>query len=263
MSVALLGFGWDASSSYAQGAAMGPRTIEALLYNEASSSFALDGTDVSRVISVHEFPVLPADPAKARATIELTVASTLQEGHLPLSLGGDHSITYPILRAFKEKYGAVNVLHIDAHMDMHEQLKGDRYSHASPFARALDDGCIAKLVQIGIRSASLEQRARAAKFEVLSLGADGIDQIPSSFFEKPMYLSIDLDGLDPAFAPGVSHPEPGGLSTRELLSLIQCIKGKILGADIVELNPERDHNLQTAGVAVRLIKEIAAKMVSI
>jgi arginase family enzyme len=148
-------------------------------------------------------------------------------------------------------------------MDMHEELKGDRYSHASPFARAMDDGCIAQFVQVGIRSSSLEQRARAAKFGVLSLGADKIDQIPSSFFEKPLYLTIDLNGLDPAFAPGVSHPEPGGLSTRELLALIQRIKGKILGADIVELNPERDHNLQTAGVAVRLIKEIAAKMVSL
>ncbi len=260
MSVALLGFGWDASSSYARGAAMAPRTIEALLLCEASSPYSLSGVDIAPLITARAFPDLGTNPQAARDIITATTAQQLQAGRKPLSLGGDHSVTFPILQAIKAAHGPVNVLHIDAHMDMHEELGGDRFSHASPFARALDAGCIAQLVQVGIRSASPQQLRRARDFTVLSLGADGISDIPPAFFALPLYLTIDLDGLDPAYAPGVSHPEPGGLTTREVIGLIHRISAPLLGADVVELNPERDSGLQTAGVAVRLIKEIIAKM---
>lgn len=260
MSIALLGFGWDASSSYARGPAMAPRTIQSLLFNEASSPYSLSGQDVSQLLTAGDFPALGSDAALVRGQITATVLHHLAEGRTPISLGGDHSITFPILQAFKQQHGPVNVLHIDAHSDMFEELNGDRYSHACPFSRSLEAGCIKKLVQVGIRSTSPEQRAFAANHDVLMLGADGLDDIPADFFNQPLYLTIDLDGLDPAFAPGVSHPEPGGLTTREVIGLIHRITGPLIGADVVELNPERDQGLQTAGVAVRLVKEIAAKM---
>jgi arginase len=262
MSVALLGFNWDASSSYARGPAMGPRTIEALLFSEASSPYSLSGVNIAPLITARDFPDISAQLETYRDSITATTAKHIAANRTPLSLGGDHSITFPILQAIKAAHGPVNVLHIDAHMDMHEDLNGDPYSHASPFARALDEGCIAQLVQVGIRSTSPAQLKRAKDFKVISLGAEAIHEIPAAFFAMPLYLTIDLDGLDPAFAPGVSHPEPGGLTSREVIQLIGRITGKILGADIVELNPERDQALQTAGVAVRLIKEIIAKIIS-
>ncbi len=260
MTIALLGFAWDASSSYARGPALAPAIIRSLLWNEASSPYALDGTDIRPLVTAYDFPDLPDDAVAVRSIISHSVSKQVAAGRAPLSLGGDHSITYPILKAIKAARGPVNLLHIDAHMDMYEELNADAYSHACPFARALDDGCIDRFVQVGIRSRSPEQTRRAAKFGVLSLGADGLDEIPANFFEAPLYISIDIDGLDPAFAPGVSHPEPGGLTTREVLGLISLARGNILGADVVEVNPERDINLQTAHVAVRLIKELVAGM---
>jgi arginase len=154
----------------------------------------------------------------------------------------------------------VNVLHIDAHPDMYEEFDGDRYSHACPFARALEDGCIKNLVQLGIRSSNPQLREFGRRYDVTMLGADEADKVPYERLSSPLYISIDLDGLDPAFAPGVTHQEPGGLTTREVIGVIARCEGAVVGADVVELNPERDLNLLTANLAVRLVKELAGKM---
>jgi arginase len=260
MSVALLGFAWDRNSSYARGAALAPRVIEALLGGDASSPFAVNGSNALQHITTREFPDLACDADVARARIAACVTRQLVLGHGVVSVGGDHSITFPILGAIAAKFGPINVLHIDAHTDMHDEFEGDRYSHASPFARALEAGCISKLVQVGIRGASEQQFDAAEKRGVTVLGADEIARIPAAIFTNPVYLSIDLDGLDPAFAPGVSHPEPGGLTTREVIALIRRVSGKLIAADVVELNPERDVNLLTAGVAARLVKELVVKI---
>ena len=185
---------------------------------------------------------------------------TIARGETPLSIGGDHSVTYPILKAVAAKYGPVSLLHIDAHGDLHEDYEGDRYSHASPFARAHEAGLIARHVAVGIRCWDPHQKAQAECFGVTILGAHEADRVPEGLFHSPLYMTIDLDGLDPAFAPGVSHPEPGGLSTLDALALIRRIKGPLIGADIVELNPERDPMLATARVAVRLVKELTARI---
>ena len=261
MTVSLLGFGWDASSSYARGAALAPPVIRAVLGSEASSPYSLSGADIREVLATGAFPDLPADDAAAaRETIEQTVADALAAGKKPLSLGGDHSVTYPILRAMKEAHGALNVLHVDAHPDLYDSFEGDKYSHASPFARALEDGLISNLVQVGIRSVAPEHRETAKKHGVLMLGAEEWDDIPYERLAAPLYVSIDLDGLDPAFAPGVSHVEPGGLTVREVLSILKKLETAPVGADVVELNPEKDVNLMTAHVAARLVKELAALM---
>jgi len=260
MTVALLGFPWDASSSHARGPGLAPAVIRAVLFSPSSTPYSLGGADMREVITAQEFALLPEDAAKARAEIEARVTAALEGGRRPLSLGGDHSVTFPILRAIAAHYGPVNVLHIDAHPDLYEDYEGDRYSHASPFARALEEGLIANLVQVGIRSSSPEQVALSQKHGGVMLGADEVDAIPYEKLEGPLYVSVDLDGLDPAFAPGVSHPEAGGLSTREVLAIIKRLPTAPVGADVVELNPERDINLLTAHVAARLIKELAAAM---
>lgn len=257
-SAQLLGFAWDASSSHARGAALAPSLIHSLLHSPASSPYSISGIDARQCIASFHVPAMPENAAAARSLIQSTVSQCLHSKHAPLSLGGDHSISYPILLAMKEHYGRVTVLHIDAHPDLYQELDGDRYSHACPFARAIEDQCIDQLVQVGIRSATPEQRRFAADHGVIMLGADELANIPYEKLQHPLYVSIDLDGLDPAYAPGVSHPEPGGLSTREVLAVLKRLPTAPVGADIVEYNPERDQQMQTGHVAARLVKELAA-----
>jgi len=262
MTIVLHGFPWDASSSYARGPAHGPAIIRSLLFSDASSRYSLSGVDIKKAISTYDFEPLSNDGSAARGAITRRIGETLNTRKLPLSLGGDHSVSFPILRAIRDTHGPVNILHIDAHTDLYEEFNGDRYSHASPFARAIEAKCINNLVQVGLRSIGPNERKFGEKYGVIMLGADEIDRIPYDLLAAPLYISIDLDGIDPAFAPGVSHPEPGGLSSREVLSILKKLPVAPIGADIVELNPEKDLNLLTAHLAARLVKELSAAMIA-
>ena len=157
---------------------------------------------------------------------------------------------------------AIDVVHIDAHSDLYDELHGDRLSHACPFSRIMEEGLVSRLVQLGIRTLNAHQRAQAERFgvEVFEMRDwRPEDGLPADL-AGPLYLSLDLDALDPAFAPGVSHPEPGGLSTRQLLDILQALPAPLIGADLVELNPLRDPLGLTARVAAKLLKEIAARL---
>jgi len=260
MSVALLGFPWDASSSHARGPALAPQVIRSVLFSPASTPRSLSDVDIRAVVQTYDFAGLPEEGEAARSAIAKRIEAVLAQDMRPLSLGGDHSVTFPILQAVANTHGPLNVLHIDAHPDLYDTYEGDPFSHACPFARALEAGCIDTLVQVGIRASTSDHAEVARDYDVVMLGADEIERIPYTCLSAPLYVSIDLDGLDPAFAPGVSHPEPGGLSTREVLSLVKQLPAPPVGADIVELNPERDINLLTAHVAARLAKELAGAM---
>ncbi|MCB2113891.1 MAG: arginase family protein [Parvularculaceae bacterium] len=262
MRTRIMGFEWDASSSHSRGPALAPSVVKRLLRSEASSAFSIDLVDLRAAIEDYIIPDLPEDGEGARALIEKTIGDCLAGGLAPLSIGGDHSVTYPILKAVAAKHGPVNVLHIDAHPDLYEEYEGDPFSHACPFARCLEGGLIKSLVQVGIRCWDPNLRDFADRHGVTILRADQTGDVPAAIFTEPLYMSIDLDGLDPAFAPGVSHPEPGGLSTLDVLTMIRRIKGPLVGADVVELNPERDPNMATARVVVRLVKELAATIAS-
>ena len=183
-------------------------------------------------------------------------------GCRPISLGGDHSVSYPILRAMNPAHVPLTILHIDAHPDLYDEFEGDRFSHACPFARLLEERLATRVVQVGIRTMTGHQRDQAARFktEVIDMPAwvGGLRPL----LEGPVYLSIDLDGLDPAFAPGVSHREPGGLSVRDVVSLIQTSGGTLVGADVVEFNPQQDMTDLTARVAAKLVKEVAGRMMT-
>jgi len=202
-----------------------------------------------------------ADDAESFLSIEAEINQIIKRRALPLVLGGDHAISYPVLRAINRAHGPVNILHFDAHPDLYDDYEGNPYSHASPFARIMENGLASRLVQVGIRTLNQGQRAQVKRFGVethemrnLDISAIGRD------FDGPVYISCDIDALDPAFAPGVSHHEPGGLSVREILSIIQRLPNRIVGADIVEYNPERDINDMTAMVAAKLLKEFAGRM---
>jgi arginase family enzyme len=152
----------------------------------------------------------------------------------------------------------VNILHFDAHPDLYDDFEGDPLSHASPFARIMERRLATRLVQVGIRTLNAHCRQQAERFgvEIVEMRNFAADQVPIP--PAPLYISIDLDALDPAFAPGVSHHEPGGLSVREILSVLHRIKGPIVGADVVEYNPIRDINGMTAVVAAKFVKELAS-----
>jgi arginase family enzyme len=154
----------------------------------------------------------------------------------------------------------MNILHIDAHPDLYHDYEGNPNSHASPFARIMEANLAKRLVQVGIRTINPHQRDQIQRFgvEVVEMRDWRSTSLPR--FDGPVYLSLDLDALDPAFAPGVSHHEPGGFSAREIITLIQNLEGELVGADIVELNPTRDPLGITAMLAAKLCKEISARM---
>jgi arginase family enzyme len=154
------------------------------------------------------------------------------------------------------------VVQLDAHPDLYDEFEGDRLSNACPFARIMEEGRVRRLVQVGIRTMNGPQRNQAERFgvEVVEM-KDWPPQLTPGV-EGPVYVSLDLDVFDPAFAPGVSHPEPGGLSTREVIAFLQRLPGPVVGADLVELNPACDPGGGTARVAAKLAKELLARLLS-
>jgi arginase len=265
MTVALLGIPYDAGSSYQPGTARAPEAIRLALHNPSTNSWTESLLDVMAGGVLEDAGDLAfGSEASPRATIEAGVSTLLDRGAVPLLLGGDHSITYPVLRAIRARHRRLTVLHIDAHPDLYQSFGGDPYSHASPFARVLEEGLVDRLVQVGIRTSNPHQNEQAARYGVEMVTMQDLEGRPWRLESAdPVYLSLDLDGLDPAFAPGVSHPEPGGLTTRQAIGLIQSIPAPLIGADLVEYNPANDVRDLTARVAAKLVKEIAAKMLEL
>lgn len=257
--VRLIGLPTDANSSHLRGAAAGPAAIRAALLSDAGNLATESGLEIGREITLKEGGDLPLDGTPADdALIAAAVAEAARAGALPLCLGGDHSVTAPVLAGLAAVHGPLNVLHIDAHPDLYHDFGGNPRSHASPFARIMEAGSAARLVQVGIRAATRHLREQAARFGVETVAMRDFAVAAVPVLAGPLYLSIDLDGLDPAFAPGVVHHEPGGLSVRDLLALIARQTAWLAGADIVELHAGRDINGMTAAVAAKLVKEIAA-----
>lgn len=260
MKPAIIGIPWDEMSSFQRGAAEAPMLIRRALFSEASNSFSEAGCLVD-ANTIHDAGDLAlTSGVEAMTQIEQAIGSLLDQNLKPLSLGGDHAITYPVLRAFARKYRRLSILHFDAHPDLYDEFQGNRYSHACPFARIMEEGLVERLVQVGIRTMSDHQRAQVERFnvEVVEM-RDWRDDWPFDF-DTPLYISFDIDGLDPAFAPGVSHREPGGLSTRQAINSILNLNAEVVGADIVEYNPRMDVANLTESVCAKLVKEIAAKM---
>lgn len=258
----LIGLPYDASSSFLRGPAEAPPVIREALRSAHWNTWAENGVDIAAGLTDAGDVALPADPPAARGRIEEAIAGVLESGARPLALGGDHSVTYPIVRAIHRVYAPLTILHIDAHPDLYPEFEGDRFSHACPFARIVEEGLAERLVQVGIRTMNDHQRAQAERFavEVIDMRAWAAGARPG--VRGNLYLSIDLDGLDPAFAPGVSHREPGGLSVREVITLIQAARAPVIGADVVEYNPRQDAGGLTATVAAKLVKELAARMLA-
>jgi agmatinase len=262
--VCLLGVPWDRSSSFQRGAAAAPGAIRKALWSPSSNSWNERGDNLAAegVIDDAGDVEVGDDAAGARAAIEQQVRQVLAGGKRPLVLGGDHSITYPVLRAFGDRAERPTIVHLDAHGDLYDSFEDDRYSHACPFARVMEEKLAARLLQVGIRTLNAHQRAQAARFGVETLGADRWrDVLPLlARLRGPVYVSLDIDVLEPMLAPGISHPEPGGLTVREVLEVLVAITAPVVGADVVEYNPSNDVRDLTAHVAAKFVKELVGVM---
>jgi arginase len=259
--IALIGAPTDSNSSFLRGAAAAPAAIRRALVSNAINSSTEAGLTWGESIPVRDcgdvlIDETPADDAR----ISTAVAEALRAGDRPLVLGGDHAISHAVVRAMAAHHGPVPILHFDAHPDTYADFEGNPRSHASPFARILEGGHAASLTQVGIRTMTAHQAAQAARYGVQVVEMRHLDARTWTPPRGPLYVSLDLDVLDPAHVPGVSHHEPGGLTVRELLQLLDRVEGPVLGADLVELNPSRDINDMTATVAAKLVRELAAIM---
>jgi arginase len=263
LQIHLIGLPTDQNSSFERGAATAPAAIRNALFSDRgnlSTESGLEiGTDIA-LIDCGDVPLLDVDAAADDARIINAIVEAMDAGAVPLLLGGDHSVTFPVVAALARLHGPLNILHFDAHPDIYADFEGNPRSHASPFARILEVGHAKRIVQVGIRTLNRHCREQAERYgvEIVPMLNFSPEHVP--VLEGPLYVSFDLDGLDPSEAPGVAHPEPGGLTVREVLSILARQNAPIVGADVVELNPGRDVNDVSAIVAAKLVREIAARI---
>jgi arginase len=278
----LLGIPFDAHSTYLRGAGEGPAKIREALRCDASNLWTELGVDLGAAgayedagdLALADFPrprktgetqinETPDTPEQEPfAAIEAGVGALLEQGRRPVLLGGDHSITFPIVKAFARCYPELTIFHFDAHPDLYDEFEGDRLSHACPFVRIMEAGLAKRLVQVGIRTMNRHQREQAERFGVEVVEMRSLPAYERLKVAGPVYISFDMDVLDPAFAPGVSHHEPGGMSVREAIAHLHAIEGEIVGADVVEYNPVQDIAGVTATVAAKILKEVLGRMIA-
>ena len=272
LDVAIIGIPFDLGTSLRPGARFGPRGIrnESVLirpYNMATRAAPFDSL---RIDDVGDIATNAFDKDDSIARIERHYRMLLDHGVIPVGLGGDHTVALPVLRAIATRHGPVGLVHIDAHTDINDTMFGERIAHGTPFRRAVEEGLLdgRRVAQIGVRATgyaaddfdwSREQGFRVVQAEecwhrsLTPLMADIREQIGSG----PVYISMDIDGLDPAYAPGTGTPEIGGLTTPQALEIIRgCAGLDIVGCDLVEVAPAYDTTGTTALVAANLVYEM-------
>ncbi|WP_437976025.1 agmatinase [Sorangium sp. So ce295] len=268
----LLGVPWDGSVTYRPGTRFAPyelRRVSALV----QSYHPGHGIDVFRAIHVLDGGNVPFPPFHAdsvRELIQASVDEVLAAGAVPFVVGGDHSIALPVLRALSRRHGPVTVVHVDAHLDTStSEVWGEPFHHGTPFRNAIEEGLIGRsaLHQIGIRATwgHPEEGAFAAHAGATLYGMDRIDRdgapaiaaaIRAAAGESPVYISFDIDGIDPAYAPGTGTPVPGGLTSREAIQLLRGLAGiNLVGMDLVEVCPALDHADVTLHLGAHLLFE--------
>ncbi|MDI9338059.1 MAG: agmatinase [Alphaproteobacteria bacterium] len=262
--IKLIGIPYDSNSSFLKGPSFAPPIIRLMDSNGSANNFSEQGIEIlegTNFIDLKDMNFNGLNSEETYVKIKNKIQHELNSNDKIISFGGDHSISFPIIESYLQKYQNLNILQLDAHCDLYDNFNNNPYSHASPFARIMEKNSTTNLTQVGIRTLNTHQKNQALKYHVNIIEMKNFNFDFINALKGPLYISLDLDVLDPAFAPGVSHHEPGGLSTRELLTIIQNIPVNIVGADIVEYNPIRDVNNMTAMVAYKLFKELANKMI--
>jgi agmatinase len=271
--VAIVGAPTDDLVSDRPGARFGPRAIRTASCPPGPHLEAkVDAFAELRVVDYGDAPVLPADPARTHVAIEATVGEVVDAGLVPIVLGGDHSIAEPDIRAVARRHGPLALVHFDTHTDTGTEVFGVEVSHGTPMYRLVRDGHVepGRYVQIGLRGYWPGEREFAwqaergiTSFFMHDLRERGIDAVVEQTVARvgrgPAYLSVDVDVLDPAFAPGTGTPEPGGMTSGELLRAVRALADRLelVGAEVVEVIPTGVGSADvTALVADRIVREI-------
>ncbi len=271
-SVAVVGIPFDSGVSYRPGARFGPAAIRAgsKMLRPYHPALDIEPWTVMQVADAGDIAVNPFSIAAAISTITDATRRLLQQATHVIALGGDHTIALPVLRATSERHGRVALIHFDAHLDTWDTYFGEPYTHGTPFRRAVEEGLLdlGASVHVGIRSPLYARSDLAddaglgfATISTAEIAADGIkpavERIRARVGDRPVYVSVDIDVLDPAHAPGTGTPEPGGLSSRELQLLLRGLEDlRLVGADVVEVAPAYDHAELTALIAANVVYEL-------
>ncbi|MDW4497615.1 agmatinase [Sulfitobacter sp. D35] len=273
LDVAMLGVPSDIGTSWRSGTRFGPKQIRAESamirpYNLGTGAAPFDSLQVADIgdLAINTFSL-----ADSLRIIRDSYAEILARDLVPMAMGGDHSITLPILRAIHDRHGPVALVHVDAHADVNDEMFGEKETHGTVFRRAYEEGLLVpgKTYQIGLRGSgySAEDFTEAQSWgfqhfpaqdywhrSLETLGAEIRRDIGS---EIPVYVSYDIDSLDPAYAPGTGTPEIGGLTTPQALELVRALKGlNIVGCDLVEVSPPYDPSGNTALTAANILFEL-------
>ena len=269
--VAILGVPFDSGTSYRTGTRFGPRKIRetSLLIWGHNSTLNVSPLKKLKVVDYGDVSVIPTSIEHTMSAITTTASEIINQGTTLITMGGDHSIALPLLRAQAKKHGPVSLVHIDAHIDTWEaEFESVPYSHGTPFRHALQEGLIreGEYVQIGIRGplSGEHDYADAKKLgartitihEVMDKGIPEILKEVHQRMKGPVYVTVDIDSADPAFAPGTGTPEVGGLTSYQLLQLVRGLHGlNLIGFDLVEVSPPFDHGDITAILASNIVFE--------
>jgi len=267
-----VGVPFDLGTSNRSGARFGPRQVrsESVLlrpYNMATRAAPFDSLQVADIGDVATNAYNIVDSIER---IEAAYDRIIANGCRPITIGGDHTIAWPILRALHKKYGPIGVVHVDAHADVNDTMGGEKIAHGTPFRRAVEEGLLDcdRVVQIGLRGTGYHADdfdwCRAQGFRVVQAEecwhkslVPLMKEVAERVGKGPVYLSFDIDGLDPSFAPGTGTPEIGGLSVHQGLEIIRGLRGlDIVGADLVEISPPYDPHGTTALVGANLAFEM-------
>ncbi len=271
-SVALVGIPFDSGVSYRPGARFGPGGIRAgsKLLRPYHPFLDVEPWSVHQVVDAGDIACNPFDIPAAVDAVEQAATELLGQVDRIITLGGDHTMSLPLLRAHAAKHGPISLVHFDAHLDTWDTYFGMPYTHGTPFRRAVEEGVLAlgTSAHVGTRgplysTGDLEQDrdlgfATVTTMDVAERGVgDAIDRVLERVGDRPVYVSVDIDVLDPAHAPGTGTPEPGGLTTRELQQILRGLAGnaKVVGADVMEVAPAYDHAELTTIAAANVAYE--------
>lgn len=273
LDIAIIGVPLDIGTSNRSGSRFGPRQIrsESVLVRPYGMATRAAPFDSFQIGDIGDVPLNTFNLGKSIAIIESCYDGITAQGAKPVTLGGDHTVALPILRALRKKHGPMALIHVDAHADINDHMFGERIAHGTIFRRALEEGLVDgnRMVQIGLRATgysaedfdwSRDQGARVVPAEecwytsLAPLMAEVRERIGP---DMPTYLSFDIDGLDPSVAPGTGTPEPGGLSASQGLEIIRGAHGtNLVGADLVEVSPPYDTTGNTSLLAANLVFEM-------
>ncbi|HEY1650633.1 MAG TPA: agmatinase [Acidimicrobiales bacterium] len=274
--IAVVGIPFDGGTTYRPGARFGPaavRQASRLLrpYNPALEALPFE---LAQVIDAGDIACTPFGPADAVAQIQAGAEALLDGGGRLVAIGGDHTVALPLLRATAARHGPLALVHFDAHLDTWDTYFGERFTHGTPFRRAWEEGLLRRdhSVHVGLRGPLYSGTdlvedagmgfAQITTDDVAERGAAAVTaQLIERVGDVPLYVSVDIDVLDPAHAPGTGTPEAGGLTSRELLSMVRGLApARIVGGDVVEVSPAYDHAEITAVAAAHVLYELLTVM---